>query len=454
MDLEYPTRLEEASWRREVGGLDTLKIGPMLKKLEDGFGDLPMHLYGTEGLTAIDEAKDRFDQALGTGAKAAKAFAGDARAVGAAIRKLVAEHKKNKKAAKPVSCAAVAAEAADKLSNEIVALSASSALAIKSLIAKMEDDQKRAAEKKAAGDGPDPKLLAHNSKVRSMLNKLRGGKQPRTPFAFLQCKVRKPYEKSKPWEKKSLMHIGPKALKSCRSELEKLLADQRGGDFVFFFGEVELEGAKGKGKLVFEFESPLANPKQMKDALLFQCRYSPPFQVRKLGSAEVIEEAAEGDENDAEGDDDDDDAKPAGWVAARPSAVQDAEISQARTALVGAQGDLRKGIATLMERVTSAYRGVTGSDLESVKGALRKLDALRQKLDIDVDAPLAEIAKGKDAADRAKRLKAALDRVGELGAVVAADDLITDLDGNELMPGMVVVAPMKDAIKKAIGALR
>ena len=107
-----------------------------------------------------------------------------------------------------------------------------------------------------------------------------------------------------------------------------------------------------------------------------------------------------------------------------------------------------------MQRVTTVYKGVSGRDLEAVKGALRKLDALHKKLDVDVGGPLAEVAKAKDAADRARRKKAALDKVAALGAVVAADDLMDDIDRNELMPSLVVVAPLKDRLKQVIGALR
>ena len=230
-----------------------------------------------------------------------------------AVDKIVAANKKNTKAAKAIKYAEAAAAAAEALGKDVVALSASSALAIKKLCDKLEEEERQAKEKDKTPAPTNPKLLAHNTKVRGIVNKLRAGTHPRTPFAFLQNKVRLPFSKAKPWTKKSILHVGPRAMKSCRSELEKLMAPDTGTNFLFFFGEVEGQGPKGKLKLVFEFESPLGNPKQMKDALLFQCKYSPPMQLRKQGSAEVIDEAAEGDEKDAEGDEDEgkEDAAPA-----------------------------------------------------------------------------------------------------------------------------------------------
>lgn len=457
-DPKYPKEASSADWKKEVGDLDTQKVFEALKKLETLFEALPLKLYDDEGLETAEDANDRLAQAIEVGGRAAKALSEQAKAVGVAVDKVVQANKKNTKAAKAVKHAESAGAAAEALGKEIVALSSKSANAIKQAATRLEEAEKKKDEKDKDKPLPvNPKLLSHNAKVKSIVNKVRAGTHPRTPFAVLQNKVRQPFNKSKPWTKKTILHVGPRALKSCRSELEKLMLPETSSDFVFFFGEVEGKGPKGKLKLVFEFESPLANSKAMKDALLFQCKYSPPMQLRKQGGTEVVDEDAEGDEKDAEGDDEgvEDEAEdtPAGWVGARPSATEDAAIEDARRSVVDAHGKLQGGIADLMKEIADMYKGVTGEDLKSVQEALRRLDGLKKKLDSDLGPQLAAVVKEKDAKERAKRKTAARNALAALGDVLTKDELIGDIDKNDLLPSMNVVGPMRESLRKAIAAL-
>jgi hypothetical protein len=469
-DLTYPKALSSADWLSQVGDADKYKGAIALKKLETLFQEIPFDLFKVADIDSAREARERIDEVANQGVKACKAVSDLADAVGSNADKAATDLKKDPKATKALKVAQDASTAAAKLGKEVLALTGPALSALKTLAGKLEEQEKKTkaaappAKPAAAPHGPiklDPKLATHNGKVKVLVGKLRAGKQPKTPFAFLQNKVKEPYKKGKLWAHKSLVHVGPKAIKSCRSELERLLLPEK--TFAFFFGEVHLQlpdakdKDKDKGKLIFMFETPLADSKKLKDALLFQCGYSPKMLLR-TNKGETVEEAGEdeeeADKEEAEGGAA---AAPAAAPARAPepagAAVDDAAIEQARKALVDAHTKLQTGIGSLVRHIGEVYKGTTGADRKAVDDAMAKLDTLKTKLHIDLGSQLAAITREKDPKQRARLKSTAKNTLAALTSVVVGDDLMADIDRNELLPNLVVVAPMKESLKKVIGAL-
>ena len=183
---------------------------------------------------------------------------------------------------------------------------------VKKAPAKDEGDKKDAK--------PNKELVRYNNMARKALRELRAGKVKTIPFFFAAHKLKIAYKKgSKTWDNKSLLHIHAKAGPSSRTMLIKLTECPSP---IFGFGEIRCEDRK---KLIFDCTSPAANPKQIKDAMLFQCGWAPPFKVVKGGKVEGDESGDGEDSGDSIPEDDDEGGDTAVATAAPATARKPAE---------------------------------------------------------------------------------------------------------------------------------
>lgn len=154
---------------------------------------------------------------------------------------------------------------------------------------------------KAAAKPADPKVAALKKKQverlgglsRKAIRELQSGKANMIPFVFGASKVKVPWKAGKDWTEPCVIYMHPKANKSSRSILSKLLNQGP----VWAIGEARCEDKK---KIIFNCtETPPANIKQLKDALKYQMKgYAPALRVMKGGKVEG-EEASEGKDDEA-----------------------------------------------------------------------------------------------------------------------------------------------------------
>lgn len=540
--------LERADDWKKKGGEEHEKrtrIGAQLSDLGKAFKKLDQGLFDIARLKGSEEIEGRIDDLEAEVKKGSvRELMVAADALLASLKKFQPEFAKNAQTAKTLGpLAGEMLKAAQALSQQLHKAVEATQAALDKMLAAAEQAEEEAEKKGGAAVKPGAKLMAHNLRVKQLVGKLRAGKYPATLFAFTQANKKEPYAKGKPWNAKSLANVGPKANKSSRSVLAKLVGNE---DFKFFFGEVRLETAEGKdkGKLIFMFESPLPNAKQFKDALMFQCGYCPKLQLRK-NTGEVIDEAGEGEETDevppvvadeggaaadtrlaalktrhealkpamarvrAQGGElaatlDKADkqiaklleaqqyaeadtllkaldaklgaaakagaaapgAKPTSVPPATPTAAQgdaapaadaraDAKLQRietARSAWATARDNAEKGFDALIGQITAMYR--EDPDQKALADAIAKLRALVQPLRNQVfESRLAEALAIKDPAQRDARLKTFKAPLTALVGVVAQGGLMAEIDHNEVIPDLEVVAPMKTSLRELVAAL-
>lgn len=110
-------------------------------------------------------------------------------------------------------------------------------------------------------------------------------------------------------------------------------------------------------------------------------------------------------------------------------------------------------ITRLCKAVADSFRGET-EQLPKVREAITRLDALKGKLKTELDDTLDKALSENDPGRRAQLAKAARDSVKSLRAFIEKDELMQNLDGNEIIGDMKVVAPMQarlSAIEAALG---
>jgi len=510
--------LSPAEWAKKVGAADkAIGVATQMKELATQHAELLKQELGTAGLSTAEEVQARIDEIEGDFAKTAEAVAKKAKGIADAIKKNDAALKKA--GGDAAKAAAAAAAAAADVASEVGKAGTSAVSALKTLLAKFEAQEKKDAaaakgkeKDKESDDEESASLPGHNSKVKSMMNKLKSGSMPPTLFAFAQNNVKVPYSKGKDWGEKSLMAVGPRAGKSFRTQFVKLLNTDK---FKFFFGEIRFETeGKDKGKFILMFESPLPNSKQLKDALLYQCGgSSPKFQMRK-NTGEVVDEAGEGEEEQAEESAEEIAAKGSdpfksridslkkaiaaarGPVAAQAKAAFDkavefagkgdaakakpliewaeAQLKAAGAAPAGAtsesaaqtaqapaaNGALRtaregwstartaavKGIKDLAEQIRREYGG-EAEQKDAMDKAVSRLNALADQLSDALEKQIDDTINGRSSVSAAKQ---ALTKVID---VVTKDDVMKTIDGNELIPSMTIVAPMRQSLASVARAL-
>ena len=88
-----------------------------------------------------------------------------------------------------------------------------------------------------------------------------------------------------------------------------------------------------------------------------------------------------------------------------------------------------------------------------VKKAVEKFVDLERRLKVDLERQLEDAFGENDPAKRARLAATAKQTLRELQALMDKDAVVAELDGNELMPDMNVVAPMRDSLRAIEAAL-
>ncbi len=427
-ELSLPDVIDLQYWKKSAPALDkTTKVGASIDSVSKDFNKIDLKLLDLSGVDAGDTAK-RGEKIQTDVVKPLEAL------LSGALSKLENEIKQvteaAKKAGKEAESAVKAVASAAKIFRRNTEATideakdtikqAAKGMTKKADAGKDAGDDKKAAELKK-------KVLTHNSRVKKAVREVRSGKVSSYPFVFAQNKVKEPYKKGKEWGQKSLAHVGPKAIRSFKTQIAKLIGTEA---FMFIFGEVSCKDGK---KLVFNCETPMPTPKQLKDALLYQCGYSPTLQLRK--GALVVDEAGDGEDSGEPigdiPDDDDDTATTAAPAAAKGAdgkagdGKSTGDASDAATA--SAQKDLK---AQFAKRAAAIQAAIVVGDKKS-KGIKTRAVAL---------------AKAIADSDKLKEAKRLMQEIEDLldGKDVEDDE---EPDGDAVQPG--VSADLVERIRKA-----
>jgi hypothetical protein len=142
----------------------------------------------------------------------------------------------------------------------------------------------------------------------------------------------------------------------------------------------------------------------------------------------------------------DDDDQGAGGLSVKDLATARLGWIQARDVAIGE-------ITRLCGAVAAQFHGET-QQLPKVREAITRLDGLKRKLRTDLDDALDKALSEHDSARRAQLARAAKNSLKSIRTFIDQDELMQNLDGNEILRDMNVVAPMKarlSAIEAALG---
>jgi hypothetical protein len=129
------------------------------------------------------------------------------------------------------------------------------------------------------------------------------------------------------------------------------------------------------------------------------------------------------------------------------------QLAVARLEWIKSRDTCTSEITRLCKAVADAYRGET-AHLPKVREAITRLDGLKGKLKTGLDDVLDKALSENDAARRVELTKAARNYLKSVQEFIEKDELMQNLDGNEILADMRVVAPMKErlsAIEAALG---
>ena len=174
--------------------------------------------------------------------------------------------------------------------------------------------------------------------------------------------------------------------------------------------------------------------------------------IKSHGASHDFEAAAEDledleallDNTPAAADDASDDAVPSG-LSVRQLGTARLEWIQTRDVAIGE-------ITRLCKEVAASFHGET-QQMPKVREALVRLDSLKYKLKTELDDRLDKALSENDPARRAQLAKAAKASLESLGSFLEKDELMQNLDANEILPDMKVVAPMQARLKAIEAAL-
>lgn len=449
--ISLPNALDAKDWVTKVTpAVDKpTKISTSIGAISSAFDKVKVKLFDFSTLKTASEANARIKEIEDEINKPLQAIVGS-------LKKLEADVKGAndalKKAGKDAHGKALLSAIAS-FSNDAKAVPQAALDELRTVIKGLE-----AAEAKKAPAAADPKdkkddaadqkaVLDHNRKVKQWVRAIGTGKHQADglPFCFAQNKVNKAYSKGKPWEHKSLAHVGPKAVKSFQSQFNKLMGDE---GFAFRFGTVRAAtNAQGKvvaRKLVIDFDSSLANPKQLKDAFMFQIGYAPALVFSKGGKIEA-EEAGEGDDDgEVLGDAAEDEAEEEGGAGLTLSSAQKKILDDA----IALPGDAAKVIKRKIDEAQALAKSAAGAAKAKALVAEAETVAKALLLKASESAKAGAAGPAGVAADVVARIRKASESwtASSAAAEKGIDQVMLAL--NKMFDGDAVQAPkVKDALR-------
>jgi hypothetical protein len=116
------------------------------------------------------------------------------------------------------------------------------------------------------------------------------------------------------------------------------------------------------------------------------------------------------------------------------------------TEWASAAKDVRDGIKALIDKIKQEYSSEPDQKAQ-VDEAVRKLEKLSSSLQDDLSAKLSDVFGEADPTKRADLTRKAKAAWANVAKMVASDELLRELDGNELLPSLKVVAPLKSKLR-------
>ena len=129
-----------------------------------------------------------------------------------------------------------------------------------------------------------------------------------------------------------------------------------------------------------------------------------------------------------------------------------AKLGKARLEWVGTRTEAVSGIDRLIEKIKLEYKGEDDQQ-NQVQLAIDKLNALSAKLKVGLEAQLDAALNESDPGKRAALAKTAKATLLGIAKLLTEDPLMAELDGNELLPDLKIVAPMKTKLRDIAAAL-
>jgi hypothetical protein len=127
-------------------------------------------------------------------------------------------------------------------------------------------------------------------------------------------------------------------------------------------------------------------------------------------------------------------------------ASQAAGSAKLATEWAAAAQDVRDGIKALVDKIKQEYSNEPDQKTQ-VADAVKKLESLSASLQNDLSAKLGAVFSEADPGKRADLTRSAKAAWANVAKMVASDELLRELDGNELLPSLKVVAPLKSKLR-------
>jgi len=140
-------------------------------------------------------------------------------------------------------------------------------------------------------------------------------------------------------------------------------------------------------------------------------------------------------------------------AAAAPGGLSVKQLAEARLTWKNDRENAIKEIKRLAERITREF-AAEKEQLPQVKKAVTDLYALADKsLKADLENHLDAALNASDAAKRAQAVATAKRTLKEIRSLLDTNPVLKEIDGNEVIPDMSVVAPMKQSLSAVEAAL-
>jgi hypothetical protein len=148
-------------------------------------------------------------------------------------------------------------------------------------------------------------------------------------------------------------------------------------------------------------------------------------------------------------------ARSDGQAAATPATSAGfsvAKLAKARLEWISTRDLAVKGLGKLADRIVDDFRGETDQQAQ-VNEAVKRLRGLAAQLREDLEDQLDDALGENDPAKRTERIRTVKKTLAELVTLVTKEPLMAELDNNEVMPDMSIVAPMKAKLRDIALAL-
>jgi len=139
--------------------------------------------------------------------------------------------------------------------------------------------------------------------------------------------------------------------------------------------------------------------------------------------------------------------------AAQPSsgAVSIMKLGKARVEWIGIRAQAAADLARLTEAISAEFAD-DAEQAPQLAAAVKQLRERIDRLDPTLEEQLDQVLQAPDAA-RPPLVQAARKTLGDFTRFIATDPIMTKLDGNEVLPDMMVVASLRMALINIAAAL-